>query len=856
MRFTALILALLVATPAVAAAPAAPAIPTQLPTGVEPVSYDLVLTPDAAKLTFRGRVAITVQVEKTINRIALNSVDLKLLGASIDGKEAKAIAYPEKQRASFSIGAPLSPGRHVLRIEYTGKINDSPAGLFKVDYDGGRMLATQFEPADARRMLPSFDEPAKKAVFTLSTIVPQDQLAISNMPEESSEPLADGLKRVKFQSTPKMSTYLLFYGLGDMERLSSDVDGTTVSVVIRRGETDKALYALTAAKQLLRYYNDYFGRPYPLPKLDLVAAPGDVAGSMENWGAILFSQTNVIYDPKLSTAGDQQLIYGFVAHEMAHLWSGDLVTMAWWDDLWLNEGFASWMAAKATDKFHPEWRAYLAAIADKDEAMRLDARGSSHAIVQPVATVAQAEQAFDAITYKKGEAVIRMLETYAGADAWRDGVRAYIAEHAYGNATNADLWRAVDKAAGKPVSAVAHDFIEQPGVPLISVAATPAGARLTQGRFGTDAASSKPLTWRTPVALRGLDGLVTEQLISRDEPKTVAGPVVANAGQVGYYRVAYDEASLAPLAAALPRLPSADQYGLLKDSYALGMAGTGPIGAFLRLSAALPADADPVVWRDQARTLAAVDDYYSPGAGRTAYRAWALKVLTPALDRVGFDPKPKEPDNDAVLREDLLLALSRLGDPAVTAEARKRFDASRESLGRLSASERRWVLASVAHTADAKTFQALHDLARAARDPLEKQALYSDLTAVEDPLLAGQVLALAITDEAPSGQAAGLVRRVAAHHPNLAWRFTLANLPAINRVLDTLNRSTFVPRIASASNDPQVADELQAYAAKNIPADTQGEVRVALSKIRTGAEIRAKRLPQIDAWIAGEAKAD
>ncbi len=848
MRFLLLALALL------ASAPAAAAVPTQLPTGVEPVAYDLSLTPDAAKLTFKGRVSVTVQVAKPVNRITLNAVGLSLLGATIDGKPAKAIDWPKTQTATFSTGEAIAPGRHVLRIDYTGKINQSPSGLFKVDYDGGRMLATQFEPADARRLLPLFDEPSKKAVFTVSTVVPRDQLAISNMPEASSERLPGGLKRVRFEPTPKMSSYLLFYSLGDMERLSADVDGVTVSVVVRRGETDKGLYAITAAKQLLRYYNDYFGRKYPLPKLDLVAAPGDVAGSMENWGAILFSQTHIVYDPKLSSAEDQQLVYSVIAHEMAHLWFGDLVTMAWWDDLWLNEGFASWMASKATDRFHPEWRPLLAALADKDEAMRLDARASTHPIVQPVATVAQAEQAFDAITYKKGEAVIRMLETYAGETAWRDGVRAYLAAHAYGNATNADLWRAVDKAAKKPVSRVALDFINQPGVPLISATSGPAGVTLTQGRFGSDGVQ-KPPSWRVPVlsqALGAPEPALT--LVSRDKPQTLAAPVVVNAGQTGYYRVAYDEAALAPLAAGLARLASADQFGLLKDSYALGMAGADPIASYLKLTATLPADADPLVWSAQVATLSGIDSYYSPGPQRAAYRAWATGVLTPVLSRVGFDARKGEADNEAVLRETLLLALVQLDDPKVTAEARRRFEAARSDLGKLSAGERRWVLVGVARSADAATFQALLDLARAARDPLEKQALYTVLTTVEDPALAAKVLAIMITDEAPSNMSARLVRGVADMHPDLVWRFTLANLPAITRSLDTLTRSTFVAGIAETSRDPKRAAELEAYAAKNVPPDAQGEVKVALSRIRTTAEIREKRLPQIDAWVAARAE--
>ncbi|MGZ6020025.1 MAG: M1 family metallopeptidase [Phenylobacterium sp.] len=849
-------------------AQATPATPTQLPGGVEPVSYDLTVTPDAQKLTFAGHLAVTVISERGVGRIVLNSMNLEISAAAIDGAPATTALDPKAQTATFTPAKSLTAGKHTLVVDYTGKIADSATGFFHVDYaGGGRMLTTQFEPADARRFLPVFDEPSKKAVFTVSAVVPQNQLAVSNMPDTASEPLSGGLKRVTFKPTPKMSSYLLFFGVGDLERVGKVVDGTTVSVVIRRGQTAQAAYALATAEQLLGYYNDYFGVKYPLPKLDLVAAPGDVSGSMENWGAILFSQTNVIYDPKLSSVGDQQDVFRIVAHEMAHLWSGDLVTMAWWDDLWLNEGFASWMSTKATDHFHPEWRPLLVALADKDEAMNLDARAGAHAVVQRVGSVAQAEQAFDPITYKKGEAVIRMLEAYAGPDAWRAGVRAYIAEHAYGNATSDDLWRAIDKAAGKPVSVVARDFTTQPGVPLIHVASSSAGTNLTEARLAdnaqlqtmniaqsqqeVNAQAAKITSWRAPVRLQSPEGgPVKERLVSRTSPQSAESAVVVNAGQLGYFRVAYDRPSFAPLVENLGKLAAADQSGLLNDGLALGMGGEEPISNYLRLTAALPADADPIVWRDQARTLAGIEGYYAAGPAKTAFRAWASGVLAPVLKRVGFDARPGETPPDAVLRETLLLALSQIGDPAVSAEARRRFAAAAGDLSRLAPGERRWVVVGAARAADPQTFQTLRALAKAAKDPLERNELYLDLAAVEDETLAGQVLALSITDEAPSNLAPVLVREVSAVHPALAWRFTIDNLPVITRNLDTLNRSTFVPRVAEASTDPKMVGELTAYAAKNIPPDAMGEVKVAVARIRNNADIQARRLTQIDAWIA------
>ena len=851
-------------TPAPAAAGVA--VPTQLPTGVEPVAYDLTVSPDLQKLTFTGHETVTVDLSRGVDRIVLNALGLNFSAASIDGAPAQTSVDPKTQTASFSVGRSLSTGRHTLVLDYAGKIADSATGFFHVDYAGGRMATTQFEPADARRFAPLFDEPSKKAVFTLTAVVPKDLLAVSNMPEAASEPAGDGLKRVRFAPTPKMSSYLLFFGVGDLERVTRQVEGIPVSVVIRKGQGAKAAFALDAAAQLLPFYNDYFGQKYPLPKLDLVAAPGDVSGSMENWGAILFSQTNVVFDPKLSSAGDQEVIYKVVAHEMAHLWSGDLVTMAWWDDLWLNEGFASWMGTKATDHFHPEWRAGLTALGDKDEAMLLDARPSAHPIVQRVATVAQAEQAFDAITYKKGQAVIRMLEAYAGENAWRAGVRAYMAEHAYGNATSEDLWRAIDQAALKPVSAVARDFTTQPGVPLVRVVSSSAGINLSEARLADDvviqgvniasdrmevaARDARVLSWRAPLELRAAaGGPLKERVISRTSPQSGTLGDVVNAGQLGYYRVLYDNGAFEPLASGFSGLDASDQLGLLQDSLALGMAGQAPVGGYLRLTAALPRTADPVVWRVQARTLAGLDGYYAAGPRRAAYRAWASTMLAPALSRVGFDARPGDTPSEALLRETLLLGLSQLGDPKIGAEATRRFKATGNDLSRLSADERRWVLVGAARAADPATFQALRTLAKAAKDPLERNDLYIDLAAVEDEKLAAEVLALSITDEAPSNLAPALVREVAAVHPQLAWRFTLANLPVITRNLDTLGRSTFVPRVAEGSNDPKLADELTAYA-KTMPADARGEVLTALARIKNNADIQARRLPQIDGWIS------
>ncbi|HWJ95694.1 MAG TPA: M1 family metallopeptidase, partial [Telluria sp.] len=512
-----LALAGLSAQPALAA-PAAQSVQatTQLPRGVAPTHYDISITPDAPAGTFAAKATISLNVHVPTNSITLNALDLKFASATLTpaagGKPlaAQVKVDNDAQTATFTFPQPLAKGAYKLALDYTGLIGTQAVGLFSLDYDTPagkqRALYTQFENSDARRMIPSWDEPAYKATFALEAVIPAGQMAVSNMPVTKSDTLPDGRSRVTFAKSPKMSTYLLFFGLGDFERARVTSEGVELGVVTRKGGAAHAQFALDASKAILREYNDYFGVRYPLPKLDNIAGPGrsQFFGAMENWGAIFTFEYAMLYDPAISTQSDKQGVFATAAHEMAHQWFGDLVTMSWWDDLWLNEGFASWMESRTTAKLHPEWNTELGAVGGRDSAMFRDSLASTHPVVQHVETVEQASQAFDDITYQKGEAVIRMLEAYVGEDAWRNGVRSYIKAHAYGNTVSDDLWKSIEKAAKKPVTAMAHDFTLQPGVPLIRVDEITCRngssvVKLSQGEFSRDQPDKKPLAWRVPV---------------------------------------------------------------------------------------------------------------------------------------------------------------------------------------------------------------------------------------------------------------------------------------------------------------------------------------------------------------------
>lgn len=868
------ILAALGAAPALAAPASAPQATTQLPRHVRPLHYDVEITPDAQAGTFSGKAAITIEVTSASDHITLNAADIRFKRVTLEQpgdtstqpREPVEVKVDEKaQTATFRFNGRLGTRKYVLRMEYDGKIGTQAAGLFSIDYDTPegkkRALYTQFENSDARRMVPSWDEPAHKATFTLTAVVPASQMAVSNMPVARTENLPDGRKRVEFGRSPKMSTYLLFFGLGDFERATTMAGRTEIGVVAKKGSVGQAAFVLDESRRLLGEFNDYFQVPYPLPKLDNVAAPGrsQFFGAMENWGAIFTFEHAILLDPAISSQGDRQEAFQIAAHEMAHQWFGDLVTMSWWDDLWLNEGFASWMESRMTQKLHPEWNSELDAVNVRDAAMQRDSLATTHPVVQHIETVEQASQAFDTITYQKGESVIRMLENYVGEEAWRSGVRAYMKRHAYSNTRSDDLWREVEKAARKPVTAIAHEFTTQPGVPLVRVqdVSCKAGttyATLVQEEFSIDRPDKKPLSWRVPVVAQTLGAKPVRTLL--EGGRSVfrvpgCGTLVVNSGQAGYYRTLYSDAAFNPVARDFSKLAPIDQLGVLSDSWSLGMAGRHGAERFLNLADALPLSAQPQVWGKVAGVFSQIDELYrGTGAPQEKFARFASGKLAPVMAQVGWVPRKGEPATVANLRERLIRVLGKLGDANVVAEARRRYAASATDPQAMPGELRMAILGVVARHADEATWQALRAAAKAETSALIKDNYYTLLASTADAKLAQRALDLALTDEPGLTTSADMIDTVADNHPELALDFALAHLDKVNERVDATSRTRFIARLASRSDETSTIGKIRQYAEANLAPTSRGETNNAAASVATRVKLRSERLPAIDRWLA------
>ena len=851
-----------------------PTLPTQLPRTAIPHHYAITVTPHAGRLTFDGRVNIDLDVIKPTQELVLNAAELKLASATLRPAKggaampARISLDPKAETAALSFPHMLATGAYRLAITYSGVIHTQANGLFALDYKNAegkdaRSLFTQFEAADARRFFPGWDEPDYKATFDLVARVPASTMAVGNMPAASSAALPGGLKDVRFQTTPIMSTYLLFFADGDFDRVTKQSGDREVGVVMSRGNGPKAQLALDSEAEILPYYNQYFGTPYPLPKLDNVAGPGQSQffGAMENWGAIFTFERILLNDPAITSEAERQDIFGVEAHEMAHQWFGDLVTMGWWGDIWLNEGFASWMANKATQHFHPDWGPDIDHVAAREGAMGQDSFRSTHPIVQDVRTVEQANQVFDAITYSKGESVLSMLEGFAGPDVWQRGIQAYIRKHAYQNTKTEDLWNAIEGAGATGLGTVARDFTNQAGVPLILVGpAQCAGGRtsatLTQSQFSNDQrpeVSARPLSWHVPV--RATAGAGEAQIVTQGPTTQITvpgcGPLLINAGQTGYYRTLYQPAQAQALEGAFQRLAPVDQFGIMSDQLALSDAGYQPMAVGLDFLSEVPANDNAKLVQAAVRDWSGLyDDLESDPSARAAIASRAVRIYGPRLQQLGFAPRAGEPAVDALLRSTLISTLGEFKDQAVLAEANRLFAAWQTDSSAIAGSLKQTWLGVVARNADEATWNAIHDKARSATGSVERTSLYELLGQATDDALARRALDLALTDEPGKTDSAGIITRVAAEHPRMATEFVLAHLQQVNQLIDISGRSSFMERLSAGSNDASLIPLLEGYASANLAPSDRKPVEQAIARIRFRAGKLARERSEVDAWLA------
>lgn len=842
--------------------------PGKLPKTVVPLSYTVELKPDLTGLALPGVETVDVDVREAVAQLTLNAINTTFAEVTIDdgAQRAEVATDATAQTATLTFAKPLAAGRHKLRIVFTAQINKFGTGLFAVDYPTPsgikRLVSSKLEPADARRIFPCWDEPSFKASFALTVVIPRNLLAVGNMPVASEEPVAGDLKKVTFAPTPKMSSYLFVLTVGELERITADAGGVIVGVVTTEGKSAQGRFALDSAVKLLAYYNDYFGVKYPLPKLDLIAVPGGFGGAMENWGGITFFESRLLFDPATNAETARRGIFGIIAHEMAHMWFGDLVTMAWWDNLWLNEGFASWMATKASEQFYPQWQSWLNGNGAKQFAMALDARRTSHPVQQPIADHSEAVTAFDAITYNKGQALIRMLETWLGEQAFRDGIRKYIAAHAYSNSTTADLWQALETSGGKPITGIAASFTEQDGVPLVVVETACDGTaqRLTlrQDRFVIAPAGDPPLPahdWQIPVAAGPAQGKPFDEILLKSRADVPAGTcgdaIKVNLGDVGYFRVEYGPKNRAALLNAFPQMQVTDRLNIVTDSWALVQAGRTEAPSYLALLDALDVGDHRAVWDQVISTFAMLNRLSRDRSERPVIQAYARAKLRPVFDRIGWEGRGPAADDTALLRASLISTLGDLGDAAIIAEAKQRFATFLDDPKSLPTTLRDAVTHVVGITADRATYDQLLALARKSTATNERLRYYFAAASARDAELARATLALTLTNELPDTIVTGMINAVAGagDQPQLAWEFVRANFDALLARQGPNFRDQFVPNFMPNFTDQAHAAELAAFAPSQSTSGGRVMVARSLQAIAISADLAARVLPATEAWI-------
>ncbi len=827
----------------------------RLPNHIVPKRYSITLFPNLKEFTFGGEVEILLNLTKPVSEITLHAAELKITAAVLrDGTtelKSQSISYNEKlETATMFFEKKTQAEETKLQLKFTGILNDKMRGFYRSRYQhGGKehyMAVTQFESTDARRAFPSFDEPAKKAVFDVKLIIPQDHTAISNTVETEVAEHSPGYKVVTFAPTPKMSTYLAAFIVGKFEFIESRFrTGSTgqvktafkVRVFTTFGKKHQAKFALSTAVRVLEFYEDYFGIKYPLPVLDLIAIPDFAAGAMENWGAVTYRETALLVDEELSSTANKQWVALVIAHELAHMWFGNLVTMQWWTHLWLNEGFASYIEYLAVDSIFPDWHIWKQFVfMDHARALELDGLKNTHPIEVAVRHPGEISEIFDAVSYSKGASVIRMLAVYLGEKNFQKGLQIYLEKHKYGNAATVDLWKALEKASGKKVEKIMENWTGKPGYPLVIVSDVSKKLKLTQTRFFSSPISAKKSYDKT-VWLIPIDSFLFSK-------KTILMPkqkeqIKLNRGETSLVRIKYSAENLQLLQDSIEekKVSAEDRFGIVRDAYALAQSGHMATDKALELTLSYKKENEYIVWAQIAADLRTLDNLISSEKFHVNFRKYCREIFAVITVRIGWDKKPQEEHAQTLLRSIVLFAAGTFGDKAIIAKAKDLFKSIVESKSKIDSDLRGLVYNLVAENGEDDEYAMLKNLYDKTPFQEEKDRIFRALCLFKDVNLLTKTLTFAFSQETRAQDRFKAVSFVWANPAgrDLAWDFLQKNWKLIQK---TFAGGHLYPRfIQPAVNfvDSKKALEIEKFFKKNPSPGLERTIAQVTEQIRANS---------------------
>lgn len=854
----------------------------RLPNSIIPVNYNIRLKPNLTNFTFEGTEKIELDVKTATSEIILNSVDIVISKAllSVCGKdvEASEINYiPEEEKAVFISSQELPVGQCYLHLDFTGTLNDKMKGFYRSKYntpDGEERhcAVTQFEATDARRAFPCWDEPALKATFDITLVVPKEKTALSNMNVTEDKPDADdaSLRVVTYARTPIMSTYLVAFVVGDFDYVegTSD-DGVLVRVYTPLQKKEQGEFALEVAKKTLPFYKNYFDVAYPLPKMDLIAIPDFAAGAMENWGLVTYRETALLVDPKNSSSFSKQWVALVVGHELAHQWFGNLVTMEWWTHLWLNEGFASWIEYLCVDNCFPDYDIWTQfTTQDYTRALVSDALQSSHPIEVPVGHPDEIDEIFDLISYCKGSSIIRMLHNFIGDDAFREGMHAYLDKHKYKNTFTEDLWSALADASGKPIEKIMSTWTKQMGFPVLTVSAEQQGTsrvlNISQAKFNaTGPLKDDTSLWMVPisVATSANPSAAAVKVVLETQSTTVTVEnvepgqwVKLNPGTVGFYRTHYSSEMLKSLLPGIRdhSLPARDRLGIITDLFALAKAGQASTVEVLEVMEAYENETNYTVWTEITSNLDTLASLLSTTDYGHLLQEFTKKLYSQIYKTIGWTPAEKEGHLEALLRALVLRVLGKNGHKEVVEEAKKKFKAHSSGGEQIIADLRTAVYGTVLRHGNESSFEEMLKLFKLQDLHEEKERIMRTLGSVKEETLIKRVLDFSISEEVRPQDSVFVIGGACGGKlgQEMVWQFTQENWSLLHsRYSGGFLLSRLVSVATGNFSSEEKALEVEAFFKSHPAPAAERTIQQSLENIRLRASWLKRDSEAIEKWL-------